>query len=53
MERDKKFGTIHYDEEIALKIDDYVITYYFTKDRFLARVIRGAPNGCELPELLP
>jgi len=43
-ETHKKIGTIYYDEEIV---------YYFTKGKFLARVIKGGSPDAELPKLLP
>jgi hypothetical protein len=52
-ENRKKLAKIHYDEEIAFKIDGYLVTYYFSKGKFLARVIKGGPANAELPKLLP
>jgi len=52
-ENKQKFGKIHYDEEIAFRIDDYLVTYYFSKGKFLARVIKGGSAAAELPKLLP
>ncbi len=49
----KKFGKIYYDELIAFKIGDYLVEYYFVKDEFLARVIKGGPDDGEFPKLLP
>ena len=46
-ENRKKFGKICFDEQIGFKIDDYLVTYYFAKDKFLARVIRGGPAAAE------
>ena len=52
-ESPKTVGKIWHDEAIAFKIDDYLVTYYFTKGRFLARVIKGPLPDAELPRLLP
>jgi len=40
-ESPRTVGKIWHDEVIAFKIDDHLVTYYFTKGRFLARVIKG------------
>lgn len=52
-EKSEKLAKIHYDEEIAFKIDGYLVTYYFSKGKFLARVIKGNPADTKLPKLLP
>ncbi len=41
------------DQEIAFEIDGYLAVYYFSKGKFLARVIKGGSPYAELPELLP
>ena len=52
-ESPRTVGKIWHDEVIAFKIDDYLVTYYFAKGKFLARVIKGdSPNG-KFPKLLP
>ncbi len=52
-ENRKKFGKIYFDEQIAFKIDGYLVIYYFVEDEFLAREIRGGPDDAEFPKLLP
>ncbi len=49
----KKLVKICFDEDIAFKIDDYLVIYHFARGKFLARVIKGASPNAELPELLP
>ena len=52
-ESPKTVGKIWHDEAIAFKIDDFLVVYYFTEGKFLARVIKGGSPDDELPELLP
>ena len=49
----KNLVRICFDEDIAFKIDDYLVIYYFAWGKFLARVIKGGPPDTELPKLLP
>jgi len=52
-ESPRTVGRIWHDEDIAFKIDAYLVTYYFAKGKFLARVIKGGSPNAEFPKLLP
>jgi len=49
----KNLVKICFDEDIAFKIDDYLVIYYFAWGKFLARVIKGGSPNAELPKFLP